>query len=559
MKSNQTSSTRIFGVCKRETGEKSTLRRACALFCVLVGVCSFFILKLWDLAMYDNTPKQVLSGQYTRTSPVTSRTGFVYDRTGRLLSHTPAGGVALVNPAGSRDKNAVAEFLTAYSELSFEDILTKVSSPEPFHVTLSELPEESAPRGVHVYPRYEPAPNSICRHLLGYRDGDGVGKDGIYRRFGALLDASPASLSYRYLADASGGMLHGDAFTVLNNGYTDRSGVVLTIDRELQQLLDDICDRYLDMGAAVLCNLTDFSVAALSSRPLYDGENVAASLDSPRGELINRAFSLYTPGSVFKTVVAAAALETNPELYDFEYVCTGSADVSGKRFHCHELAGHGAQTMREAYANSCNTYFIALAGQIGLGAICETAERLGLGKAQVPGGFYSPPARLPDGTKRYAPAYLANISFGQGDLLMSPIDMTAVYAACTTGVKRPLTLVRGLYRDEEMSYFSDRPPQRVLRENTVDKLNVMMRACVTSGTGWQAQTRSVKTAGKTATAQSGQFKDGEEILHRWFAGVFPADKPEYVLVVICDGNGDNKESPAKIFSEMAEKTAAKKD
>ena len=347
-------------------------------------------------------------------------------------------------------------------------------------------------------------------------------------------------------------MFHSDAFSVKNDGYSDKSGIVLSIDTQMQKELDEICDNYLDMGAAVVCNLSDFSICALSSRPLYDSEDIASSLDSDRGELINRAFSLYTPGSVFKTVVAAAALEYDEELYNFEYECTGSTNVSGKIFRCHDLSGHGKQPMKEAYANSCNTYFIALAEQIGLHAICETARKMGLGEAVILDGLYVKGALIPDDTQKYTPAYLANISFGQGDLMTTPMDMLRVFAVCATGRVRDFSLVSGVYEQDEMIYFSEKLSEPVLSDNTVNKLLDMMRFCVTNGTGWQALADNVNTGGKTATAQSGQYKNGEEILHRWFAGVFPIEKPKYAMVVLCDGNGENEMNPAVIFSKFAD-------
>lgn len=530
----------------------SSLRRAVALFLFALTVGTALILKLYNLAMYDNTSKQVLSGQYTRAAEVTEHTGFLYDRHGEPLSHVPDGAVALINPAGSRDKNAVAMFLSSYSTVPLSEILSKLTTPEPFTLTLQEIPAERAPDGVYVYLRYRESDNGFCRHLLGYRDGDGRGRDGIYKRYDELLESFSGSLSYRYLADASGTMLFADAFSVQNKGYTERDGIVLTIDAELQKNLDELCDERLDMGAAVLCDLNDFSIAALCSRPLYDAKNVAASLDSPRGELLNRAFSLYTPGSVFKSVVAAAALEQDGELYHFEYECTGSANVSGKVFHCHNHDGHGVQTMKSAYANSCNTYFIALAEQIGLAPICDMAEKMGLGSPHILDGMYVKAARIPDASVKYTPAYLANISFGQGDLAVSPLDMLKVTAICATGRTRDFSLVRGVYREETMQYFSEKISSPVLSETTVERMREMMRYCVTNGTGMLAYTSAVKTAGKTATAQSGQYdENGEEILHRWFAGVFPADKPRYALVILCDGNGENSVNPAKLFADFA--------
>lgn len=550
-------------VCEYPYPDRKGRRRSYFLFLALLAVSAALLVRLWDLAMYDNASQEVLSGQYTRRADAAKHTGFIYDRNGKLLSHAEEGAVALVNICGSRDKNAVAAYLQTYSALSPDELLEKINGQTPFALTLSAFPEVSPPRGVYVYPRYVERNGTLCRHLLGYRDADGIGKDGIYRRYDALLGKTGA-LSYRYFADAAGNQIAADAFCVINGGYTDTSGVILSVDETLQNKLDEVCDRYMDMGAAVLCDLADHSIAALSSRPVYDAENVAEYLNSERGELINRAFSLYTPGSVFKTVVAAAALESDSSLYDFSYECTGSITVSGKEFHCHKKTGHGVQNMREGFANSCNVYFIALAEKVGLVPICDMAQKLGLGVPHSVGALYVPAAKLPNRAYAHIPAYLANACIGQGDIMISPVDLASVYAACVTGVRRDLTLVKGIWEsgkeetgadlpseeNGKMTRFCDTVPVKVLKDETVSRLREMMCACVKIGTGWQAGTGGIAVGGKTATAQSGQYKDGKEVLNRFFAGFYPADEPKYVLVILCDGNGENTAIPAKIFSEF---------
>ena len=564
----QTEKTVCETVCLYPYPDKKSLRRTGVVFVLLLAASAFFIVRLWELAMYDNTAKTVLSGQYTRSASAARHTGFVYDKAGALLSHAEAGAVALVNPCGRCDKDAAAEFLLHNSRLTPDEILAKINGTVPFSVTLSTYPGEHAPSGVYVYPRYEENNGTLCRHLLGYRGSDGSGKDGIYRRYDSFL-SGVGTLSYRYMADAKGQQMTSEVFSVINNGYTDKSGVVLTVDKHLQELLDAVCDDYIDMGAAVLCDLSDNSVAALASRPLYAADDVASVLDSARGELINRAFSLYTPGSVFKTVVAAAALEEDPSLYDFTCECTGSVTVSGKVFHCHKHSGHGVQNMKEGFANSCNVYFLALAEKTGLDAICAMAQKLGLGEAHSLSGLYIPAAKLPDTANARIPAYVANACIGQGDVMVSPVDLASVYAACVTGFRRDLTLVKGLWEESDSTSlskgsapegkllrFCDTIPVKVLSDATVRRLRDMMCACVRIGTGWQASAAPLSVGGKTATAQTGQYKDGKEVLNRFFAGFFPADEPQYVLVILCEGNGDNHAVPAKIFAEFVEMVAA---
>ncbi len=544
-----------YAFVKRPKENTCDLRRASALFCLILGVCSYLAVRLYDLAVYDDPVTEVLSGQYTRTRQVVSHTGFVFDRNGRLFSHTESGAVAVVNPVSCDDKNRVAEFLAEHSQNDLATMLEKLTTPEPFTVTCSEFPEETAPDGVFVYRRYAERDDGFCRHLLGYRNGDGVGMDGVLRVYDTVLSALDATVSYRYNADAMGGSFDDDMFCMINRAYDQAlppDGLILSLDGELQEHVDRVCDRYLDMGAVVVCDLADFSIAALSSRPVYDRGNIAASLNSDRAELINRAFSLYTPGSVFKTVVAAAALEFDEALYDFSYECTGSTVVSEITFRCHEHDGHGSQTMREGYANSCNTYFIALAERIGLSSIVEMAERMGLGTVRAFDGLSAPAARIPDLSTPQGAAYLANISFGQGDLLVSPMDMLMVQSISVTGRKSDFSLVKGRNADGQTDYFSAPVVRQVLNDGTVEKLRRMMRYCVTNGTGRAAFSAEVAVGGKTATAQSGQYKDGSEVLHRWFTGAFPIDEPRYSVVVLCDGNGENTASPARIFKEISD-------
>ena len=96
--------------------------------------------------------------------------------------------------------------------------------------------------------------------------------------------------------------------------------------------------------------------------------------------------------------------------------------------------------MREGFANSCNVYFIALAEQVGLKPICAMAKKLGLGEAHSLSGLYIPAAKLPTEEYENIPAYLANICIGQGDLMVTPVDLAGVYATCVTGVRQDTRL-----------------------------------------------------------------------------------------------------------------------
>lgn len=533
---------------------------------IVISVCSIYLIcialgiRLYILSANENEAMRVLSGQYTRRNVVAQKSAFVYDTKMNLLSHKNNGGLIIVNPKGIINKNKGIGYISDNSEYSFEELLAKVNSGVPFTVKIDEIPDGDVPNGLYVYPLYTTADNGLCRHILGYQSPDGAGKDGIYKIFDGFMRNNSGELSYKYTSGATGGVIDGGSFLTEDNNYTNNSGIMLTINAELQKELDEICDNALDMGGAAISELSTGRIIGLSSRPLYDSADINACLDSDRGELINRVFSGYTPGSVFKGVICAAALEKDESLYDFTYECKGSCMVSGRVFNCHERNGHGLIDMKEAFGFSCNTYFINLLEQTGFDYTLTICKKMGLGDSTALDGFLVKGGSIPDMGENHSDRYRANFSIGQGDLLLSCIDALNIYSICSTGFKVEPSLVRGIVEDNgdgseiECILFEEKERVRVLSHGTVMKMNEMLRFCVTDGTGGIAQGKSVNVSGKTATAQSGQRKKGKELLHLWFAGVFPSEQPKYVAVVLCDGNAEKPQNPKEIFSRIADST-----
>ncbi len=521
----------------------SLIRRAAGAFCFLLAALFYLSVVLWRLSVLDSPAVEALSGQYTRKAVVARKSGFIYDRNGTLLSHGNTGYTAIVFPNALSDPNAFLSLLPDDADLPAT--AQKLLFGEPFTVTLSEKPTDALPDGVSLFPLYTPENGKIMRHLLGLRD-----KSGLYARFSDLLAASSGTLSYRYEADAADTPFTGGTYAVLDDGYSDTSGLVLTLDADIQRTVEEVCDAGMSAGCAVLCDLERRDILALVSRPCYDVENLAASLSSTRGEFLNRAFCAYAPGSVFKMVVAAAALEHQPELADFAFCCEGYVDVADRRFHCHNVSGHGENTLAGAFAQSCNPYFIALADTLGADVILDTARKLGYGSFRALDGMTLSPGALPDISEVSSPASLANLAFGQGRLTATPLDVLNTVCCVSTGVYGDFSLLRGYYDGEKLIPFEKKPPQTVFSDTTVRSMRDMLRLCVTEGTGKDALCGNVFTFGKTATAQSGQYKDGKEILHRIFAGVFTENGKEYALVVLLDGNEESPLSPAEIFAAI---------
>jgi penicillin-binding protein 2 len=194
-----------------------------------------------------------------------------------------------------------------------------------------------------------------------------------------------------------------------------------------------------------------------------------------------------------------------------------------------------------------------LADEIGIENIIYFCKSIGIGESYAIDGFFISGGKIPDITKKHSPAYKANFSFGQGDLLLSPVDIMNLFSVGASGTKQEFSIVKGVYREQNksISYLKTSVPQKILKDETVKILREMMKECVLNGTGILAKCDNVSVGGKTATAQSGQYKGKNEVLHKWFAGVFPIDEPKYLIVVLCDGNGNNNVPPALIFSKIA--------
>jgi len=523
-------------------------KRVCVLYCAIVAAASVLLARLFCLSIPEsNRSLEVLEGQYTGRVDVCERTGFIYDRNGYVISHKADGYVALVNPLECSDiLGSAASLSQASAAAQMSEIYERIIEGVPFTLSLtSDLPERV--KGVYVFRKYEQN-NEIAKHFLGYSNSDGKGVSGIRRAYNTLLCGELYSkVSARFDTNAKRESLSG--FILDTQKYLSDDGIVTTIDRDLQFFCDGLSQE-IPSGAVVVANIKTGEILSMSSYPEYDAQNIEKVLDSDKGELLNRAVMSFTPGSVFKIVVAAAALEKNEELYDLEYVCEGSIEVDGNVFRCHKHDGHGKIDMKTAFAESCNTYFVNLGKEIGIEQIIETARKLEL-DVPTKADFVQEGINYFIDENNHSSGYLANISFGQGNLCLSPIDMTRVVGAASTGYLAELKTVKGQMKDGSFEMKNPVKKTRIFSENTCKRLKEMMKMCVSDGTGKAGGIYGVNTGGKTATAQTGRFNtDGVEYVHKWFCGVYPIENPRISVCELCDDVTAENVSPAVVFAKI---------
>ncbi len=399
------------------------------------------------------------------------------------------------------------------------------------------------------------APGACAVHVIGTLDSEGRGASGIECAYDTLLSSCGGTLSVRKTLDAAGNALAGRKARVINDGYDSGAGLVLTLDEGVQRAAEAAAQA-IDRGAVVVMDAKTGDLLAVVSRPAFDPLDLAASLGRDDAPFLNRAFSAYSVGSTFKLLVAAAAIDAGiapPE----DFVCTGAMEAGGVRFHCHRLAGHGALDLNGALAHSCNPYFISLGLSLGGKRLLAAAQRLSFGRAfEAAPAYRTAAGTLPSPEALASDAAVANFAFGQGELTATPVQIACLVSAVANGGRlvQP-RLVRGTTADgkalcnETMQY----PPVRVFSEKAAETVRRAMIGVVEEGSGALAKPSRGGAGGKTASAQTGAFDEsGEEIVHAWFSGFCPAEKPRYAIVVLVEGGDSGGDTAAPVFREIAE-------
>lgn len=491
------------------------------------------------------------AGDGAKTTVTVSRQrGTIYDR-----NHTP-----LVNTE-TEYRVCVAPYATELSEmmelLSNDQqiaVAKRLQTGRPAVQTVPQL--LSGTEGILQFvtkSRY--GKHLLAPHVIGYVGNDGVtGLSGIEAAFNERLNAAFGVLSVSYTVDGTGVPLKGIRPEITDTREKSDEGVVLTLDSTLQRVAEMVASDCLPRGAVVIMEPKSGEILASVSRPDFQPNTIGTLLNEPTAPLLNRVLSNYNCGSVFKIVTAAAALENgvSPEQV---YTCAGHVTVGDTVFYCHNKLGHGALDMQEAFAQSCNCYFIQLAAQIGSVPVRQMAVALGFDTSYALAGTLGTAcASLPTAAELTLPAELANLSFGQGSLLATPVHVARMLTAVVgNGVLQTPTLFRG-YRQANGADILAEPtaPVTVFSERTAAYLQAFMCHTVNAGSGKAAMPKQGGAAGKTGTAETGWIQNGSDVVQSWFAGYYPAVNPRYIIVVLAEDKNNTGAVAAPIFKKMCD-------
>ncbi len=436
---------------------------------------------------------------------------------------------------------------------------------------------------------------SMGSHLIGYlgeisekelrsgrypdnKAGDMIGKGGVESAWQHMLTGVPGAESLE--VDAAGRIIRVLSRRAPQSGQS----LWLTIDRSLQSVAEKALEG--NRGAIVAMEPSTGRILAMASSPSFDpnvfvegvGQEMwSRILKSDGYPLQNRAVSgQYPPASLFKIVLALAALDKGIVAPEDEVFCSGSYHLGGHEFRCWRKHGHGAVNLHRAIVESCDVYFYTLGRKLGVDVIASYARQLGLGEQTGIGIVGEKQGLIPTTgwkIKRmgepWHPGETISVSIGQGYVVVTPLQIVRMISAVFNGgiLYRPqIALYIENARGEKTHVFE---PEKVgeagIKEGAVSLVKSALIGVVNEprGTGSRALMQSVLAAGKTGTAQVVRISrdrdegDGEQEGlppelrdHAWFAGVAPADDPKIAVAVIVENGGHGGRTAAPIAKEL---------
>jgi penicillin-binding protein 2 len=521
--------------------------------------------------------------------------GYIYDRYGRLLVDVgPSYCITLV-PAEFEKRNAgLLSSILQVDSSSLEDRISRARMYSPFlparikrdvdMKTLAAI-EENLPtlRGIsyqveskRVYPAAARAP-----HLFGYRreisdaqltdagdyyrPGDLIGVAGLEARYEPSLRGQKG---FEYVSVNSKGQIisgfeEGKRDVTAKEGYD----LILSVDGALQAFAESLMTSY--SGAIVAMDPTDGGILAFVSKPDYDptimsgvtpADQWAALQNNPEKPLFNRAsLTRYPPGSTFKMVLAAAALQEGIIDEHYRIQCTGGFRFGNRVFK--DLHVHGSVNIVEAIQRSCNVFFYQLMLKVGFEKWTEYGRRFGFGLPTNTDTGEETSGLLPSteyydsryGKGKWTQGFLISLAIGQGEVGVSPLQMARYAAALANGgiVYRPHAVE--FVRNKETSHLEPVPHDSTLvglSPHVVELIRDGMQRVVHApgGTGALARIPGVISGGKTGTAENPHGKD-----HAWYIGFAPFDSPKIAVVVMLENSGFGGAKAAPLAGLVMEK------
>ena len=377
---------------------------------------------------------------------------------------------------------------------------------------------------------------------------EGEGRTGLEKTYEKYLAGKPGEINVIF--DADGNKLSED----IRRNPVEGNHVVMTIDREFQEIAESALRSNTRAGAMVIMDVWDGDIIAMASYPTFNPNDFVPAIsqadytkliEDKRNPLYARAYQgQYPPASTFKVPVALAALETDLVSPESEFSCTGAFKVDGRWFPNWHKRDEGMMNVRRALKRSCNTYFYRVSKKIGAEPILSMAARLGYGsKVGLPiegesSGLLPSHEHMKETYGyRIVGGALANLSIGQGKILATPVQIARGMCAVANGQYLPKALLIKHIQDLDGNIIEAFPIEKEgslsVNPGNLKAVHAGMRGVVSDGdgTGKAADIGYPQLVGKTGT---GQWSETRNVA--LFAGFVPEVNPEYAFVAVYEGS-----------------------
>ena len=520
------------------------------IFCIILARL------LYVQIAWGSDLKLKATDQWNREIPVIASRGIISDSNGTIIAGNRTTYSVFLRPNAVREKEYTATVLSGIFSLDAKTILKKIDGNKVSEITIARQVGSDSIEKLVTYnlpgvyysrdnTRQYTYGDALCQ-VLGFTSNDGLGLSGIEKYYNNILSGVNGEITYT--TDIVGNETENSV--VVYNEAEDGNEIRLTIDMDIQLAAEDAMKSvYASTNAksvsCIVLNPQNFGIYAMVNYPSYDLNDVPR--DDP--ETLN-AYSrnvvvsdIYEPGSTFKVVTAAANIEEylngNSKAFSPSYVFNGSRTrtVDGTKIKCwsdHSNGKHSNQTLSSALNNSCNPCFTDMALSLGSRIFYKYLSAFGFGS--VTGldfngealGMLVPQTAVRD-------CDLARIGFGQ-TIAVTGIQLACAIGAAVNGGNYYIPHLLKSVVSPEGKILSEYKPllkNKVISEKASAMLAEMLEGVVTEGSGKQAYIEGYRVGGKTGTAQ--KYEDGHVAQGKYvssFCGFFPANKPEYLALII---------------------------
>lgn len=520
---------------------------------LIIAVVAFFLLavRLGYVQLWKGSELSAKAeNSWRREIPFSAKRGEILDRNGEKLAYNISSPTIMAIPAQIKDAKQTAAKVASVLGVMEDNVYTTIKKkqlivriqPGGRKITTQkaqEIRDLDLP-GIVVAEdnkRYYPL-GSFASHVLGFTGIDNQGLTGIEAKYNDQLEGINGNISF--LSDAKGRQMPGSSDTYLKP--KDGLNLELTIDKQIQSIMERELDQAMvkfqaDDIIAIAMDPTNGEILGMASRPSYEPDKYR-DVDP---QVYNRNLPIwmtYEPGSTFKIITLAAALEEKKvNLKTDFFFDPGFIEVGGARLRCWKKGGHGSQSFLEVVQNSCNPGFVTLGNRLGKEKLFSYIKNFGFGtKTGIDLGGEENGIMFK--MSQVGPVELATTAFGQG-VSVTPIQqITAVSAAINGGTLYKPHVAKNWVNPETGEVVESVQPEvvrQVISDNTSKQVREALESVVAKGTGKNAFIDGYRVGGKTGTAQkviNGRYSPNEHIVS--FVGFAPADDPKIVVYVAVD-------------------------